>query len=106
VQENWCFFKLFFAKNGGQICARRRAKLSKSKLRVFFISPLREKFERRGEQTGIITTNALRRIYCKESINSFTCRMLFDFILKQTKSDVVKDSVVVRGRQIPLGRFR
>ena len=28
--------------------------------------------------------------------------MLFDFILKQTKPDVVKDSVVVRGRQIPL----
>ena len=42
------------------------------------------------------------RIGCKASRNSFTCRMLFDFILKQTKPDVVKDSVVVRGRQIPL----
>jgi len=28
--------------------------------------------------------------------------MLFDFILKQTKPDVVKDFMVVRGRQIPL----
>jgi hypothetical protein len=28
--------------------------------------------------------------------------MLFDFILKQTKPDVVKDSMVVRGRRIPL----
>ena len=32
--------------------------------------------------------------------------MLFDFILKQTKPDVVKDSVVVRGRQIPLAVIR
>ena len=32
--------------------------------------------------------------------------MLFDFILKQTKSDVVKDFMVVRGRQIPMDVIR
>jgi predicted metal-dependent hydrolase len=32
--------------------------------------------------------------------------MLFDFILKQTKPDVVKDSMLVRGRQIPLAVIR
>ena len=32
--------------------------------------------------------------------------MLFDFILKQSKPDVVKDFIVVRGRQIPLAVIR
>jgi hypothetical protein len=32
--------------------------------------------------------------------------MLFDFFLKQTKPDVIKDSMVVRGRQIPLAVIR
>ena len=32
--------------------------------------------------------------------------MPFDFILKQTKPDVVKDFMVVRGRQIPLDVVR
>ena len=32
--------------------------------------------------------------------------MLFDFILKQTKPDVVKDWMVVRGRQISLAVIR
>jgi hypothetical protein len=32
--------------------------------------------------------------------------MLFDFILKQSKPDVVKDFMVVRGRQIPLAVVR
>jgi predicted metal-dependent hydrolase len=32
--------------------------------------------------------------------------MLFDLILKQTKSDVVKDFMVVRGRQIPMDVIR
>ena len=32
--------------------------------------------------------------------------MLFDFILKQSKPDVVEDTMVVRGRQIPLAVIR
>ena len=32
--------------------------------------------------------------------------MLFDFILKQSKPDVVDDTMVVRGRQIPLAVVR
>jgi hypothetical protein len=49
VQENCRIFKLFSPENGGQICAQQRAKLSKSKFRVVFISPLREEFEQRGQ---------------------------------------------------------
>jgi hypothetical protein len=32
--------------------------------------------------------------------------MLFDFILKQSKPDVVKNFLTVRGRQIPLAVIR
>jgi hypothetical protein len=32
--------------------------------------------------------------------------MLFDFILKQSKPDVVENTMVVRGRQIPLDVVR
>jgi hypothetical protein len=39
----------FFALKWRQICAQQRAKLSKSKFRVVFISPLREEFEQRGQ---------------------------------------------------------
>ena len=45
-------------------------------------------------------------IGCKISRNSFTCRIVFDFILKQSKPDVVEDTMVVRGRQIPLAVIR
>jgi predicted metal-dependent hydrolase len=45
-------------------------------------------------------------IGCKISRNSFTCRIVFDFILKQSEPDVVEDTMVVRGRQIPLAVIR
>ena len=45
-------------------------------------------------------------ICCKISRNSFTCLKVFDFILKQSKPEVVEDTMVVRGRQIPLAVIR
>jgi predicted metal-dependent hydrolase len=45
-------------------------------------------------------------IGCKISRDSFTCRMVFDFIWKQSKPDVNEDEMVVRGRQIPLAVIR